>query len=32
MAIPAYMKIDDIPGSVNVAGREGFIEVLENNG
>ncbi len=31
MAIPAYMKIDGIPGSVSVAGREGDIEVLEFN-
>ncbi len=31
MAIPAYMKIDGIPGSVNVSGREGFVEVLEFN-
>ncbi len=29
MAIPAYMKIEGIPGSVSVAGREGCIEVLE---
>lgn len=29
MAIPAYMQIDDIPGSVNVAGREGCVEILE---
>ena len=29
MAIPAYMKIDGIPGSASVAGREGCIEVLE---
>ena len=29
MAIPAYMKIDGIPGSTSVAGREGCIEVLE---
>jgi type VI secretion system secreted protein Hcp len=29
MAIPAYMKIKGIPGSVNVAGREECIEVLE---
>lgn len=31
MAIPAYMTIDGIPGSVNVAGREGAVEVLEFN-
>jgi len=31
MAIPAYMEIDGIPGSVNVAGREGTVEVLEFN-
>jgi type VI secretion system secreted protein Hcp len=31
MAIPAYMFIDKIPGSVNVAGRENSIEVLEFN-
>jgi type VI secretion system secreted protein Hcp len=29
MAIPAYMMIDGIPGSVSVAGREDTIEVLE---
>jgi len=29
MAIPAYMKIDGIPGSVTVKGREDTIEVLE---
>jgi len=29
MAIPAYMQIEGIPGSVSVAGREGCIEVLE---
>jgi type VI secretion system secreted protein Hcp len=29
MAIPAYMTIDGIPGSVEVAEREGTIEVLE---
>ncbi len=29
MAIPAYMFIDGIPGSVQVAGRENSIEVLE---
>jgi len=29
MAIPAYMKIDGIPGSVNVTGREECIEILE---
>lgn len=29
MAIPAYMKIEGIPGSVSAAGREGCIEVLE---
>jgi type VI secretion system secreted protein Hcp len=29
MAIPAYMKIDGIPGSVTVTGREGSIEILE---
>lgn len=29
MAIPAYMEIDGIPGSVSVSGREGCIEVLE---
>lgn len=29
MAIPAYMKIEGIPGSASVAGREGCIEVLE---
>ncbi len=29
MAIPAYMKIDGIPGSVAVSGREDTIEVLE---
>ena len=29
MAIPAYMTIDGIPGSVQVSGREGTIEVLE---
>lgn len=31
MAIPAYMEIEGIPGSVNVAGREGCVEVLEFN-
>ncbi len=31
MAIPAYMKIDGIEGSVTVAGREGTVEVLEFN-
>jgi len=29
MAIPAYMTIDGIPGSVQVAGREETIEILE---
>jgi type VI secretion system secreted protein Hcp len=31
MAIPAYMLIDGIKGSVNVAGREGTVEILEFN-
>ena len=31
MAIPAYMEIDGIPGSVNIAGREGTVEILEFN-
>ncbi len=31
MAIPAYMEIEGIPGSVNVHGREGTVEVLEFN-
>lgn len=31
MAISAYMEIEGIPGSVNVAGREGNVEVLEFN-
>jgi type VI secretion system secreted protein Hcp len=29
MAIPAYMTIDGIPGSVAVAGREDTVEVLQ---
>jgi type VI secretion system secreted protein Hcp len=29
MAIPAYMKIDGIPGSVKVQGREESVEILE---
>jgi len=29
MAIPAYMEIEGIPGSVNVSGREGWIEVFQ---
>jgi type VI secretion system secreted protein Hcp len=28
MPIPAYMKIEGVPGSVKVSGREGTIEVL----
>ena len=31
MAIPAYMQIEGLPGSVNVAGREGTVEILEFN-
>lgn len=29
MAIPAYMTIDGVEGSVEVAGREGTIEILQ---
>jgi type VI secretion system secreted protein Hcp len=31
MAIPAYMKLEGIPGSVTVSGREDCVEVLEFN-
>jgi type VI protein secretion system component Hcp len=31
MAIPAYMEVEGIQGSVTVAGREGTVEILEFN-